>query len=353
MRRFLMIILMSHSLAMPSYSFNCGKYLMEKAVLDIRVVIKDGQRRLKIFTESTAVGRFLNTVSGLFKNTLGLENLKNAIYRLQRNLKKMDGPYFAKLSQAFRLKAKITKGNFDNVPKDKPVIFYANHPLSGIDAFLMMKEIEQVRPDTKVIAASFLESIPGFAENAYIVNVLKTPEAREYNQEMIKIINQHVKEGKSLLIFPAGSVSRWDEGARTYAMDPEWKKGFIKFGEQSEETTYIPLFVEGEPSEAYLKTREKNVTLSNALIFKELSNQINSTVRFQVGEGIRLSDLHYFSYEEKISYLRAKLYDQGTEYFLKNKGEQAKISDQYSIEAPMVKKDEYYTMKWIDSELNK
>ncbi len=326
---------------------------MNKAVLDIKVVIKDGKRKLKIFTDSNAVGRFFNTISGFFNNTLGLDRLKEAIYRLQKNLIEMKGPYFAKLADAFKLKSQITKGDFSKVPRDKPVVFIAPHPLSGIDTFLLMKEIEKVRPDTKVVVASFLESIPGLAENAFVVNVLKTPEAKEYNKEMIKIINKHVAEGNSLLIFPSGSVSRWDEGTKVHAVDPEWKKGFIKFGEQSEDTVYVPLFVEGEPSQQYLKMREKNTTLSNALIFKELSSQIGSTVKFQIGDNINLKDLERFSYEEKIDYFRAKLYSLGTDYFYDKKGAEASISDNYSINAPLVTKKEYYTMKWIDEALKK
>ncbi len=351
MNQKIIILLLAFNLTTVSYA-GCGDYLMKKAVIDVKVTEHNGNKKLKIFTEDNYIGRILNKVSLLFNNKLGLEKLKYAIDRLQTSLAKSDRPYFEQFISSFRIKTKVVNGDFSKVKKTGPVVFYANHPLSGGDVFALMSEIEKVRPDVKVVVASFLESIPGLKNEAFVVNVLKGEEAKKYNKKMIEVINSHVREGKALLIFPAGSVSAWTPDNKIYAQDPIWKKGFIKFGEQSDDTTYHPIFVEGEPSEDYLKLREKSVNLSNAYIFKELSNQINSTLSFHLGNGIKLNKLKSFSYSEQISYFRGKLYNLGTNYFHRSKGHEKVINNEYSKEAPLVKKESFYIMKWIDSLLN-
>ena len=324
---------------------NCSKNFMKKAVVDVKVVDK----KLVIFTQENSVGRSLNKIFKLFKKTLRLDELKKSIINLGK-LVQTPGPFFGKVSEAFELNAKNYGIDLSHIKKEGSAIFYANHPLSGAEGFAIMEELEKVRPDIKALGASYLESLPGFKENVFIVDVSRTKEASRRNKKTIIDISRHIKNGGSLLIFPAGSVSAWQSKNAQYAIDPIWREGFIKFAQRNADTSFYPLFVEGEPSKKYLKLRQKQPLLSNAYVFRELANQKGRTINYHLGKAIEHKQISQYELEEQIHYLRAKLYSLGTEYIRNTKGEDFYLGDDYHTEVPLIKNFEYYLMQWIESQ---
>lgn len=286
----------------------CTRFLMQNAAIDMKVVETNGKLSLSVFKPDHWVGRWLNRIAGVFKNPLRLDDLARAIYRLDRNLD-ASKPYFSQVADAFYLNPRFHGENLSTLPKSGPTIFYLNHPLSGADAFAVMVEIEKIRPDAKVIAANYLESLPGFKEHAFIVNVLKTPEAKATNRAVLAEVNAHIKNGGALVIFPAGSVSVRAKGVKSgYPFDPEWKAGILRFGEQSPNTVFHPIFVGGQPSEQYLRLRDFSVGLSNAYVFRELANQIGTTIDFTLGKPISQKELLAIPEATRIETLRTRLY---------------------------------------------
>lgn len=313
-----------------------NKYVMTKAILDFKVKVRNTRRhKLFIFTKRNGVGILLNMISSLFKKTLQTTKLGNALVHFQQNLDPTK-QYFQQFVKAFNITTKTLGESFSDINKKGPLVIYANHPFSGIDGFALASEIEKVRPDVKVLAASFLENFPGLKDNAFIIKVIKRRKFIEENKKVYEAVNKHIRDGKALLIFPAGIVSSWSPDNCVYAIDGPWKNGFIRFGANSKLTQFLPVFIHGEPSLAYLKLRLKSRLLSNFFVIREFANQINTSMSFYLGKSIAIKQLETLNQSEKISYLRAKLYELGTSYFWGVKGRKQHLGVNYSLLAPLL-----------------
>jgi putative hemolysin len=293
----------------------CTKRLMEQIVLDLQIKVNSkGVPKMTVFSPTTLTGRILNTISPIFNKKLKLDELAKALYRLEKNADS-GKPYFERLTDALELQGTIKGDAWKNIPKNKPVIFYANHSVPGPDVFVLANEISKVRPDLKVVTATYLAGIPGFEEVAFTVNNLNTVAGKAHNKALFPVINEHLKNGGALLIFPSGAVSKWHMPRTDYAKDIPWKSGLLKFADQSSETTMVPMFVAGQPSVDYLKIREKNQSLSKAYAFRELADKIGSTLEITAGDPILYSKLKSLSEAERLEVLRRAVYEKGEDYF--------------------------------------
>lgn len=293
----------------------CTKRVLESLVLDLRVKVNSkGDPKLTVFDPSSGLGKFLNMIFPLFGKKLKFDELAQALYRLEKTANS-GRPYFERLAEALQIKAVIHNDAWKNIPKDKPVIFYANHAVPGPDVFATVNEIAKIRPDVKVVGAIYLSGIPGLKDHAFFVNNMNTAAAKAYNKTVFPKINEHLKNGGSILIFPSGTVSKWHLPRTDYAKDTPWKTGLLKLAEQSEETVMVPMFVSGQPSQEYLRIREKNQSLSKAYSFRELADNIGKTLDVTSGEPIIYSKLKSMPEEERILMLRRLLYEKGEEYF--------------------------------------
>lgn len=308
---------------------NFGDKLMKWVIIDPQVIEKGNRKIIKLFGEKYLLGKVLNKIVFLLSLVIDLETLLMVLIRLRKSLAISNEPYFKQTIDAF--KCKVTNKGLDlsKVKKEGPAIFYANHPLAGLDVFAVLSEIEKVRPDVKVVAATFLENFPGLEGKSFIVNNQLYDGAKDYNKDKIQQINDYIKNGGALLIFPSGKLSRW-EGSKFHAVDAEWKKGFIKIGENHEDTDYYPVFVEGEPSKTYLRLQSISRHLANPYVFKELSNRVGTDAVLHFGPAIKLASIQDRSYPDQIAFLRQRLYGLGHEYFnaLKRKSDNTAVATQ-------------------------
>lgn len=294
---------------------NFGDKLMKWVIIDPQVIEKGNRKVIKLFGEKFLLGKVLNKMVAFISLFVDLETLLMVLIRLRKSLANSSDPYFKQTIDAFQCNVTKKGIDFSKVKKEGPAIFYANHPLAGLDVFAVLSEIEKVRPDVKVVAATFLENFPGLEGKSFIVNNQLYDGAKDYNKDKITQINDYIKQGGALLIFPSGKLSRWEDGSTFHAVDAEWKKGFIKIGENHEDTDYYPIFVEGEPSKTYLRLQSISRHLANPYVFKELSNRVGTDATVHFGPGIKLASIQDKTYPEQIQFLRQRLYGLGHEYF--------------------------------------
>ncbi len=291
-----------------------GDNLMKWVIIDPQVIEKGNRKIIKLFGEKFLLGKILNKIVFLVSLLVDLETLFMVLIRLRESLKTSTEPYFKQTIDAFQCKVNNKGIDLSKIKKEGPAVFYANHPLAGMDVFAVMSQLEKVRPDVKVVVATFLENFPGLEGKCFVVNNQLYDGAKEYNKDKMTQINDHIKNGGALLIFPSGKLSRW-EGSKFHAVDAEWKKGFIKIGEHHTETDYYPVFLEGEPSKTYLRLQSISRHLANPYVFKELSNRVGTDADLHIGPAIKLASIQDKSYPEQITFLRQRLYGLGHEYF--------------------------------------
>jgi len=92
----------------------------------------------------------------------------------------------------------------EHIPSEGKLIIVANHPIGSLDALALIKVLSTVRPDLKVVANRMLMSVEPMRDLLLPVDNLSGMSKKiELNN-----IHQHLKNEGTLLIFPAGEVSR-------------------------------------------------------------------------------------------------------------------------------------------------
>lgn len=132
-----------------------------------------------------------------------------------------------------------TKG-IENVPAAGGIVLASNHPLGGLDALAMMLELSKKRKDMRFIVNDILLSFKNLKELFIPVN-----KHGKSGAESVKMINAQFASEEITLVFPAGLVSRKQDGG--IVKDLEWKKSFITKARQYQRDI-IPVYVEGNNS---------------------------------------------------------------------------------------------------------
>lgn len=131
----------------------------------------------------------------------------------------------------------VTTKGIENVPNQGGIVLASNHPLGGLDALAMMLELSKKRKDMRFIVNDILLSFKNLKELFIPVN-----KHGKSGAESVKMINAQFASEEITLVFPAGLVSRKQEGG--VIKDLEWKKSFITKARQYQRDV-IPVYVEG------------------------------------------------------------------------------------------------------------
>ncbi len=125
----------------------------------------------------------------------------------------------------------------ENVPQTGGIVIASNHPLGGLDALAMMHILSKTRKDMRFIVNDILLTFKNLKELFIPVN-----KHGKSGAESVKMINAQFASEQLTLVFPAGLVSRKQEGG--IIKDLEWKKSFITKARQYQRDI-IPVYVEG------------------------------------------------------------------------------------------------------------
>jgi 1-acyl-sn-glycerol-3-phosphate acyltransferase len=147
-----------------------------------------------------------------------------------RNLEFVD-----KVLSEFNTKV-IVKG-IENIPEHGGFILASNHPLGGFDGLALMQAVAHKRKDIQFLVNDILLHF-GTMDDLFI------PVNKHGSQHAISRIEETYKSDHAILIFPAGLVSRKQNGK---VQDLEWKKSFIAKSIQYNQPV-VPAFIDGKNS---------------------------------------------------------------------------------------------------------
>jgi len=162
----------------------------------------------------------------------------------------------------------------ENIPKDAPVIFAANHPLGGLDAITIIHLFKDVRPDLKFIVNDILMVVKNLNERFIGVNKVGKNAA-----ESLQRVEEQFATGSATFIFPAGLVSRKIMGK---IRDLDWKKTFITKAKKYKRPI-IPVYINGRLTNRFYR-------LAN--IRKRLGVKVNIEMFYLVDEFFKQKNMH-------------------------------------------------------------
>jgi len=135
--------------------------------------------------------------------------------------------------------ARVESINPQHIPPTGKITVVANHPLGGLDGMALIKAVGEVRPDVHFFVNDILKNITNYGDVFVAVNKVGT-----VSTSSLRTMEDVFREGGAALIFPAGLVSRKQNGL---VRDLKWRKSFVTQSIDHKRTV-VPVFIEGENS---------------------------------------------------------------------------------------------------------
>ena len=196
------------------------------------------------------------------------------------------------------------KAQFDNIPKEGPVIVVANHPHGLVDGMILAELIGRTRQDYKILTRSLLTGVREIEQFMIPVPFPHEEDAREQSLEMRKRAMDHLKNGGTVVLFPSGVVAN----ARTWfgpAIEAAWNPFTAKMVQRSG-ATVLPVYFPGQNSRAYQIANKLSATLRQGLLIHEVIHARGRPQAPVVGKPITPEEIRAFtgSPREFVAWLR-------------------------------------------------
>lgn len=243
--------------------------VITKKTLDIKKVFKD---------KAPGLSKWIpGFVYAFIKRKLHQQELNEFLYE---NKDKMNLDFVDACMK--RLAIKIEVKGLENIPKSGKITVAANHPLGGPEGLGLLKIVGKVRQDITFLTNDILMTIPNLKD-------LFTPVNKHgSNLDYIKSFKAAFESDKAILIFPAGLVSRKQNGK---IEDFVWKSSYISRAIKYDRLI-IPCYIEGKNSNFFynLATFRKflkiKANLEMFLLSDEMFKQEGKVVTFTFGKPI-------------------------------------------------------------------
>lgn len=207
-----------------------------------------------------------------------------------------------------RLDVRFDKDRLANIPKDGPLIVMANHPFGVLDGIAVGNILSGVRTDFKLIAHAALGRARVFRPYLIPIEFDGDSSALRSNVRSKHAAINHLKEGGSLIIFPAGRVSTAHKMFGPATDDP-WKLFPAKLIEVSG-APVLPVYFEGQNGRLFHFVSKFSGTLREALILREVAKQIGGQVSARIGDLMSPESLAGFdSRQDLLDHVRSAVYD--------------------------------------------
>lgn len=176
----------------------------------------------------------------------------------------------------------------ENIPEG-PIVIVANHPFGIGDGIAVLALAEQLGRPFRVLINNELLKVPEMAPYSLPVSFEETKEALAINMQTRHEALRLLKEGVTVVIFPAGGVATARKGFGR-AEDLPWKMFPAKLI-QAAKANVVPVFFEGQNGRLFHLASKISLTLRVSLLIREFRRLSGSTIRARVGVMIPWEEL--------------------------------------------------------------
>ena len=201
------------------------------------------------------------------------------------------------------VRTQIEPGPESAIPRAGATIVVANHPFGGLEGLALARILLARRPDVRILANSILSRVPELAALVFAVDPAGGERAARASFAGLRRAARWLEMGGCLLVFPAGTVSHLDLGARA-VRDPRWNASVARLARRSAAGVH-PVWVDGRNGNFFQLAGLLHPSLRTALLPCELANKRGSSVRLCFGTRVAPSELAGFEDDESAAeYLR-------------------------------------------------
>lgn len=189
-----------------------------------------------------------------------------------------------------------------NIPATGRVVIVANHPLGALDGLSLLKLVDEVRRDVKIVANDMLMKFDALSSLFHPVDNL----SKSTHKSHVSAIIDSLKNEEAIIVFPAGEVSRIrPNGVR----DGKWNKGFLNFAQKTQ-SPILPIHIAARNSSLFYGCSMVYKPLAGMMLAHEIFNKNEQTIAMRVGKMIPYQQIEQLPIikSEKVKLLRRHLY---------------------------------------------
>jgi putative hemolysin len=178
----------------------------------------------------------------------------------------------------FDFACEVADHELEHIPSSGPVVLVANHPIGTLDGMALLRVVAKVRPDVRIMANQMLAHVAPMRPLLFPVDNMGS----RTNRQQIEAMREHLAEGRALIVFPAGEVSRLrPQGVR----DGRWNPGFLRLAARSR-APIVPLYVRGRNSPLFYLTSMLYKPLATLLLVREMFAHRRGRIHLRIGARI-------------------------------------------------------------------
>ncbi|MBW9087486.1 lysophospholipid acyltransferase family protein [Rhizobium wenxiniae] len=175
------------------------------------------------------------------------------------------------------------------VDNERPLVIVANHPFGIGDGIAILAMAEQLDRPFRVLINDELLKVPEMAPYSLPVSFEETKEALAINMQTRHEALKLLKEGVTVIIFPAGGVATAKKGFGA-AEDLPWKIFAAKLV-QTAKADVVPIYFEGQNGPLFHIASKLSLTLRLSLLIREFKRLSGSAIRARVGAMVTWEEL--------------------------------------------------------------
>ncbi len=243
----------------------------------------------------------LRLTHGLLEWLLGLSHLQR-IYR-QLLAHPSNAPFSQRVLAQMHVKTVVTENDEAQIPSEGPLVIVANHPFGAMEGLALLELVRRRRQDVKVMANYILDRIPELREEMFFVDPFGRSNSAARNVQTLRTALRWLRDGKALIIFPAGEVASFAPKAFR-VRDARWQTSIMTLIRRAETPLRIlPVFIPGSASLLFHLVGKIHPRLRTILLPREMLRLRNRKMELRVGTAIASSEL-FKRFNEDVDALR-------------------------------------------------
>jgi putative hemolysin len=190
------------------------------------------------------------------------------------------------------------------ISNERGLVLVANHPYGILDGIAALTLAEDLGRPFKVLINRELMKVPELAPFSLPIDFRETPAALEQNLKTRNAAIALLREGATIVVFPAGGVAT---APRPFgrAVELPWKL-FTARMVQAARASVLPVYFEGQCSPLFHLASRLSMTLRLSMLIREFRRAVGQKLVARVGDVIAFEDLKNGSDRRA---LVAELYD--------------------------------------------
>ena len=205
--------------------------------------------------------------------------------------------------EAFKLTNITIDGDMSpiaNIPKNRPVLFIANHPFGVIDGLIMCNLALDYADDFQVVINSLLCQDRDLVPHFLPIDFSETKEAAKRNVRTKQLAGKALDNGVPLILFPSGMVSTAGAPGFGNVVDAPWTTFIAKLVMQYQPTV-VPVFFHGQNTRLFHVASNIAEPFRMAMHMREALRRFGSTVSLDVGQHHSPEDYSHISSRQEMT----------------------------------------------------